>query len=334
MKYSLLIALVFCALQCKTQDFTLSQFHNLPSLINPASVGNFPEQVRVTAGHKRQWGSITNPFSTTFFSAEGSLNNSRAENYPSFGILAITDKAGSSGYESSIYRALGAYRFKLKADKSLSFGLEVGFNQRKFSLDGLAWDSQFNGAGFDPSLPTNEAFSANSVNDVDFGFGAEFRNENIRKLFWTAGIGLHHYYQERSVLENGQDKYPTLAQAYWIGEQVKGFFKWKYYALLQSQNLTGALSGTVGGEVFYRFNYDSKFTNFSTSSSLSAGVLYRYNDAAVALVGFEYKRIVKVSISYDLTVSSLSSSNRTNGGPEFLITYLGNFKKTSKRRIR
>lgn len=333
MRIVVVISFIFCALQCHTQDLSLSQFHNVPALINPAAVGNFPEQYRITAGHKRQWGALANPFVTSFFSAEGSLTKNRRGNYPTIGLLAVTDKAGKSGYEASIYRAMGAYRFKLKRYKYLSFGLELGFNQRKFSLDGLSWDSQFNGAGYDPSLPTNESFSNQTINDLDAGFGAEYSYENPRELSWKAGIGLHHYYQQRSVLANGEDFYPTLGQIYWIGQQTKGSLKWNYYALLQSQNLTGAISGAVGGEVFYRFNYDSKYTNHSSSSSVSLGALYRYNDAVTALVGFEYKRIFKISMSYDVTVSSWSSANTFRGGPELMLTYLGNLQKTKKRKL-
>ncbi len=333
MKIRFTILFVFCALQCLTQDLSLSQFHNLPALLNPAAVGNFPEQFRVTAGHKSQWGALTNGFSTNFFSVEGSLAERKKDSYPSVGLIAITDKAGDSGYSSTILRALGAYNFKLSRYNSLSFGLEAGFNQRSFSLDGLAWDSQFNGAGHDPSLPSNESFSNQNVNNIDFGFGSEFKHVNIRELSWTAGLGIHHYYQDRTVLDNGEDLHPILAQAYWIAEQKNGFLKWRYYALLQSQNLAAALSGAVGGELFYRFSYDARYTNFKTSSSISLGALYRYHDAVTVLTSFEFKRILRATFSYDFTVNGLATSNGFRGGPEFMITYLGDFSGIKKRKI-
>ncbi len=333
MRIVIVILFIVSLVECSCQDLSLTQFHNLPALVNSAATGDFPEDFRITAGHKTQWGALTHPFKTNFFSAEGNLTKSRKGNYSSLGIIAITDKAGKSGYSASIFRALGAYRFKLSQYKSLSFGMELGFNQRKFSLDGLAWDSQFNGAGYDPTLPSNEFFSNQTVNDLDTGFGAEFRNENVRKLFWKTGIGFHHYYQERTVLENGRDKHPTLAQAYFIAEQRNGVFMLRYYALLQTQNISGAISSSLGGELFYRFNPDSKYTNFSTSSSVSIGALYRYNDAVSALMGFEYKRILRTSISYDFTVSSWKSANGFRGGPEIMITYLGNLGGTKKRKV-
>jgi len=333
MKVLSVIALVCLALQCRTQDFSMSQFQNSTALLNSAAVGDFSEQFRVTAGHKTQWGALANSFSTNLISIEGSLTKNRKDNYPSAGFIAITDKAGKSGYSAAIYRALGAYKFKLNRHKSISLGMEVGLNQRRFSLDGLAWDSQFNGAGYDPSLPTGESFSNQTISDLDVGFGAEFRNENTKKLKWKAGLGFHHYYQQRTVLENGKDHYPTLAQAYWIAEKSKGSLMWRYYALLQSQNLTGALSGSLGGEVFYRFNYDSRYTTYSTSSSLSLGALYRYHDAVTALVGFEFKRKLRVTLSYDFTVSSWNASNNFRGGPELMLTYLGSIGGAKKRKV-
>lgn len=316
-----------------SQDLSFSQHYHTSALVNPAAVGNTLEDVKVTMAYKNQWGSVSIPFSSSLFSVEYNLlKEDKKKNHPSFGLIAITDKAGTSGFKSSIYRALTSYHFRLNKTKELSFGVEIGYNQKSYNLEDLAWDSQYNGAGYDPSLPTNENFGSTNSSNVDFGFGAEFRNQNPRKLLWKAGIGAHHYYQEQTVLENGEDQLPTLLQLYFQGQQTNGYMMYRYYAYAISQNIS-AISGTIGMDVSYRFSYDSKYTNFSTSSAITGGVFYRYRDAVIALVSYEYKRKFRVGMSYDINVSSLKKSSQLNGGPEINLAYLGIFgKKRRKHR--
>ncbi len=319
--------------EVSAQDLSLSQYHHLMSLVNPASTGGEQDDIKAVISHKRQWGAVSTPFVTSLFSVEWNpIPTKKNKSRPSIGLIAVTDKAGSSGYKSSMFKALGAYHIKLNRTKNLSFGLEVGYNQRNFSLEGLSWNSQYNGAGFDSSLPTLENFNNTSNKNIDAGFGAEFTNNNPRKLYWKTGIAIHHYYQEQTVLENGEDALPALGQAYFHGQQTNGYMMYRYYAMVQSQNLA-AISGTVGIDVSYRFNYDSKFTSFSTSSAITAGMFYRYRDAIIALVGYEYKRQFRLAISYDVNTSNLRTSSKFNGGPEINLAYFGNFGK-KRRKIR
>ena len=147
-------------------------------------------------------------------------------------------------------------------------------------------------------------FNNTSSKNLDAGFGVEFTNKKPKKLLWKTGLALHHYYQKQTVLENGEDALPTLAQLYFQGQKSNGFMMYRYYSLVQIQSLA-ALSGTIGMDASYRFNYDSKYTNFSTSSAITAGLFYRYRDAVIALVGYEHKRQFRISVSYDVNISNL-----------------------------
>lgn len=333
MRFLTYIGCMLLAAVSLAQDVQLSQFHNLGVLINPASAGSAEEDLRATLAYRSQWGSLDEPFVTSLVTAEYNPSaGKRRNNHFGFGLAAFTDKGGTSGYKSATYRGMAAYHVKLDAKKELSFGLEASYNQRTFSLDGLAWDSQFNGVAYDPSLPTFENWNNRAVSNIDFGFGAEFRNMNYRKLAWQAGAALHHYYQDQSTLENGEDLLPTLAQTYFKAQQNKGPLMYRYYGLFQSQNFS-AFSTTVGMDVSYRFDYDSKYTSFSSSSAITAGAMYRFRDALVALVGYEYKRQFRLSMSYDFTLSQLRPTTGIGGGPEINFTYLGSFGN-KRRRVR
>jgi len=322
------------------QDAAFSQYFNLNTLINPASVGNVPENINLTVAYRNQWGTVSSPFITNLFSAEFNPQkqgkNTAGRRVKSkrsklcFGILAFTEKAGTSGYKASTLRGISSYHFKLTRYKELSFGLELGYNQRSFSLDGLAWDAQFNGVGYNPALPSQESFSEPNTGNIDTGFGVEFRNLNPKKFIWYAGMGVHHYYQQQTVLENGVDLLPTLSHIYFKGQNSLNNMMYRYYAIISSQDL-GALTGTIGMDASYRFDYDSKYTSFSTSSALTLGGFYRYRDAIIALIGYEYKRIFRLSFSYDVNVSSLRNASSFNGGPEINLSYLHTFGKNRRK---
>lgn len=330
-----ILSLVFFLLFDKgfTQDLSFSQYFHLNNYINPAATGNTPEDLTVTLAYRNQWSSVSDAFSSSLVSVEytpGKKKKNRS--YLSLGLLGVSQKAGVSQFKSSIYRGIGAFHFQLAKEKKLSFGLEIGYNQRSFDLDGLAWDSQFNGAGHDPSLPTMETFSNTSNSFLDTGFGVEFRNENIRRFFWKAGLGVHHYYQDQTVLENGNDPLASLSQLYFQSQQTNGYFMFRYYCMVQAQDLA-AISGTVGADITYRVNYDSKYTNFSSSSAITAGLFYRYRDAIIALVGYEFKRQFRLGVSYDINVSTLRPASNLNGGPEINLTYLLQSQR-KRRRVR
>ena len=55
---------------------------------------------------------------------------------------------------------------------------------------------------------------------------------------------------------------------------------------------------------------------------LIAGVYYRYNDAAVAVLGFELNNI-RFTFSYDATTSSLRNFNNSQGAQEFNLMKRG-----------
>ena len=80
-----------------SQDINFSQFYELPMLRNPALAGIFAGDIRVTAGYRNQWQSVTTPYQTQALGAE--LKFSLGQNTYDFitlGLQLTNDQAGDS----------------------------------------------------------------------------------------------------------------------------------------------------------------------------------------------------------------------------------------------
>src|SRR3546814_4214408 len=58
------------------QDPHLSQYYSSPLFLNPALTGMFNGEFRISGNQKTQWGSITNPYSTSVASFDALLDRS------------------------------------------------------------------------------------------------------------------------------------------------------------------------------------------------------------------------------------------------------------------
>ncbi len=67
------IALVSISFISQAQDVHFTMYHVAPTVLNPAAAGVFDGTFRAAANYKTQWGSISNPYKTFSFTAEGAL---------------------------------------------------------------------------------------------------------------------------------------------------------------------------------------------------------------------------------------------------------------------
>ena len=75
-----------------------------------------------------------------------------------------------------------------------------------------------------------------------------------------------------------------------------------------------------GCNTFYILQESSSKTTYVKSSSISAGLLYRVNDAFVINAGINYENL-SFSLAYDLNASLLATSTHTFGALEICLRY-------------
>jgi len=317
--FSVVIICCLLSLDSKGQDMHFSQYNNCTQLINPALTGQFETMLKGTLLHRRQWQNIGTGYTTSGLDAQYKLLSVNNDNFFGFGLLVLQDAAGIAQQRTLSVRTTAAYNLVTSPDDLVSAGFQMGFEQRTMDFDGLAWDSQFNGVNYDPTLDSRERFITNTRSFVDIGAGFHWKHRKKRRF--DLGYALYHANQQITMVARGEDRM-RIRQVYkaaWI-KRYK-YIDMKYDALVQRQS--GANEVMVGATVEYRIGDESKYTNVRTASLARAGVYYRWKDAISPYIGFEYKRFAAISLGYDIRLAKMPYIDGRAGGPEISLTYLG-----------
>ena len=151
-----IILVIFCWIQAGivySQDINFSQFYELPMLRNPALAGIFAGDIRVTAGYRNQWQSVTNPYQTSSINFEYKQPIGKGNDFITTGLQILFDKAGITNFTTTnIYPALN-YHKSLNDTKSkyLSLGIMGGYVQRRIDRSKITTNNQFDGSGYNPA---------------------------------------------------------------------------------------------------------------------------------------------------------------------------------------
>jgi type IX secretion system PorP/SprF family membrane protein len=327
----LVAAFVLLAMRGDAQDVHFSQFYNSPLTLNPALSGAIQGDQRFALIHRSQWQSMGAPFRTFSFSYDAPLFRGKMSGrYLGIGGNGYSDKAGNTGFGDTQANLSVAYGLKSTNDAVLAFGLQGGYGQRSATLEGMRWDAQYDGSGYDPSRSTNESMSSSSTGFVDLSAGVIWQKWNNNEIQWTIGAGVFHM-NEPSVGLFGSTN-DRLFRRYTVhGATRITTKKWvilpKFYASQQG----GSREIVAGGLLHRRIGIDSRYTTDKTSSSFYLGVFYRYGDAIIPSMLIEYKRMLVIGVSYDINISALRAATGMRGGMELTLQYVGIFKDKRKR---
>ena len=314
------------------QDIHFGQFFNAPLVINPANAGDIDGDQRIALIHREQWRSVGSPFRTDAFSYDapvltGKLGGGR---YLGLGLSAFSDKAGASRFGDTQGNLSVAYAIRSGRGSLLAFGLQGGYGQRSASLDGMRWDSQYNGAGFDPSLPTNESIPNSRTSFVDFSAGMLVKGELKSGVQWKGGASVFHLNQARvSLFGSNEDRLLHRFVAH--GELRIDGKRWIWLPKFFVAQQGSSREINVGGLMHRRIGVDSRYTTDKNSSSLYFGCFYRVNDAIVPTVQFEWQRRLVGAISYDINISKLRTQTIYRGGMEVSLQWIGVFRDKRMR---
>jgi type IX secretion system PorP/SprF family membrane protein len=311
-------------------------------LLNPGNTGlNY--NIRAVANYREQWKSVTTPFRTSAFSFD--MNTSRShQNRASLGvgIQFINDKAGDSrlGLTQGNLNISGI--LELAEDSKLSVGIMGGFGQRSADYTSLRWDNQYIGGTYLSGASSGENLSIPNFTYMDAGagfvwsYGKEqgyITQNNGFKMNFGASI-FHFGLPQTSYLGSTSEKMNTKFIAHTSAEIGKlntnlTFIPEVYFVQQGSQREV-----LIGNVFRYLLQEGSHFTGFKKSSAVSLGLNYRLKDALITTAMIEYANY-SVAFSYDINMSSLSTSSKSRGGFEIALRFVtpNPFSKVSRARI-
>lgn len=318
------------------QDRHFTQFYAAPQTLNPAMAGNIEGTYRASIIYRDQWSSIIdNPFKT--FSANFDLRMTpfgrSSGDAIGAGIVFFNDQAGISGFSTNQIAVSGAYHKMLDVNTNnvLSLGFQAGITQQDVNYLPLTFNDQFDGTtGY--TLESNEILPENNFSYWDFSTGLFWSMSPEKFTNYHAGISLYHVNRPAISFYNDAELEFKLYRKLQI--QAGASFPLSRSTqilpriLLSSQGPHFEINAGTNFRFSFR-NYDNMGMYLGTwvrpVSTVDNGMDI---DAIILFGGFETGGLL-VGLSYDLNVSSLSTSTAGRGGFELSVTYIGEYENES-----
>ena len=313
------------ALAAAQADVHFSQFYETSIIRNPALVGVFTDNFKLTGYVRDQWSSITAPYQTALANGEYRLSLGRFSNdFLSFGLLGFMDKAGEIDQKmSGIYPAIN-YNKCLNSDDQayLSLGFTYGYAQYSFDPSKATFDNQFVGGYFSPSNPTHENMPAPNFTYTDLGFGVNFNITPTETDGVTYIIGASGYHFDRALFTYYNEPSRRLGLRLNVnGAVIKEFSERVVVQLQGNYARQGRYEEIMAGGLI-GLRSVSRFSE--PVFEMHVGMFYRNQDAIIPTVKMVYKK-ASIGVSYDVNISTLRQASNAQGGLEFTISFSGNY---------
>ncbi len=316
----LVVSLLMCALQGKSQDIHFSQIFETPLLRNPALAGLFAGDVRIQSVYRSQWNSVTDAYKTGSLNGEFKLKVGQADDFLTIGGQILYDKAGTIAMSSTHILPALNYHKSLNADRNsyLSLGVMGGWVQRSVDRSKMTTNSQFDGSGYNGSLSTGETFNKSSYSYFDGSVGMSFNNqlgENVDNNIFV-GLAYHHFNRPSKLSYYSNNKYEMMAK--WVGSAGirMSMTDNSYFTIQADHSKQGVYSETVAGALYSLKIGEDENPRYS----IHGGAYLRWKDALIPVVKLEFNPIA-IAFSYDANISQLKTASTGRGGYEVSLTY-------------
>ncbi|MBN2165592.1 MAG: type IX secretion system membrane protein PorP/SprF [Marinilabiliaceae bacterium] len=279
-------------------DQLSTQYMNNYLLINPAYTG-MHNALATTMSARHQWLGIDGAPKSYILSIHSPINKS----YTSIGGLIKRYEQGPVQINKADFTY--SYLVKFKAPVMLSLGLSAGATQTAINLTGLSTVY-----GNDPYLMENYS---NAVKP-NFGFGAFLYTPTLYLgLSIPELLELNYKNENNNIYSNKRAYYLSGGYTHKIDR------KWSFKpSFLIRYSTLGTLTSDISGVLHYKSLY-------------CAGLLYRTNQTAAALIHLNLTENLGICYSYEMSVNP--TVYYQNSSHEISITYdIYSFYKRSKHR--
>ena len=329
--FTLLCLVLITGIKLNGQDFTFSQFQEMPLLRNPAIAGLFAGDIRIQSAYRSQWLSVTTPYKTMAVSAETKIPAKYQDDFFTASLLVTNDVAGDS--RLSRLQILPSINFLKSINDNngyIALGFIGGLVQSQFDPTKLTFDDQFQNGSFNPLNPTSQTFSKTSITYFDASVGMSYSDrigENTK--FYLGGAYFHANKPKVSFLDDKVLLKPRSVINAGLSIETSEYDNFYIFGdyISQAGNRQG-LMGLMYSHIIGEYLEDDNV-------SLSLGAFYRWGDAVIPAIKLNLYK-VSLGISYDMNVSKLSRASQLRGGYEFTASYRSflNIRNTSLNKVK
>jgi len=302
------------------QDPHFSQFFASPLTLNPALTGKFDGVVRVAGNYRNQWPAISKAFITSTVSVDAPILSGKLPYTDTWGVglMAMTDRTADGILNSNFLAISTSYHKGLDEDglHQIGIGFQGAYSNKRLDATRLHFENQLDLDG-NWSNPSGESFANTklNVNYFDFNAGFLYSGSTTGYNNFYAGLSVYHINRPKESFTNG---YYVLDPR--VTFHAGGYFPIADNAVLHVSGLhsrqAGAYETVIGGAVAINATGDEEHpTNFYVGS------WYRFHDATIPYVGFEFSDF-RLGATYDVNTSSLKTASQSRGGIEISLIYI------------
>lgn len=331
------------------QDPHLSQFYMSPLTLNPALTGAFNGNYRLTGLFRSQWGSILQnesvPMYRTYTASADFRTDKGFMKGDAFGIGGsfMGDHAGEAKFGFNSGSLSLAYHKALdsRGTHFITAAFSSGIYSQSIDYSRLQFGAQWDGNGYDATLPTNEFLADNNKIYWDVNAGLLwYKNFNTKKYRGrtNAYAGFSAMHLNRPSISFLGDKNVRLNMKF-VGHGGVNFpiarkfdLQPKFIVMSQGKSIETILAAD------FRFLFDERNP---TADHVRLGAMFRMvggdpkaawrgkslNAESVVLTAGASWMGIELGFAYDINVSELVAGSRTRGGFEVGLAYVGAWKK-------
>jgi type IX secretion system PorP/SprF family membrane protein len=300
---------VLIAIQAKAQDPSFSQFFSSPLNINPALTANINADWRAIANFRNQWIGPASPYITGTISYDAKMFQKKIPNVEydgnvfGLGGMLMYDKAMGGVVKSSYASMDLSYKVKLSSGETkhyLTAGFGAIYGHRRINFNGIDFEEQFTGYGFNTNLPTGES-SLSSMKpyfSVSTGLLYTIKTQNSN---FDIGVSAFHVNKPKQTFLQDENQYIPMRKVAHANFEtfLSESLVLSINAIYQAQSTANYYS--FGGALGYYLPNNADFM-------LNAGLWYWSKNAIIPYMGISYQDY-QFGMSYDVTTSKLNQAN-------------------------
>ncbi len=350
MKWYLSFVAVFLVLYTAAQDVHYSMFSFASASLNPALTGIFEHDhsesdYRFFTNYRNQWRSIRSPygdqptpFSTFSASSDLRLRSLRLLRYNAIGVggMAYSDKSGDLNFSTTQFAWSVSFQKSIGRDHRDFF--TVGFQdaavRRSINFSNATYDSQWNGATFDPGAATGENVPTQQFYYQDMNAGLSYVHRPLAKKAtpWTVGFAYFHLNRPNQSFFKGPYEI-SLKQKFLLHGSAKidlanNYLLYPVFLLMHQGQANEANLTVYGGK-----------KNVASGMQARIGVGYRFvesykknlrSDALMMALWLLYNQW-DFGVSYDTNLSGLTRATQLKGGLEIFLIFHHQFDRPKSK---
>ncbi|HRH70113.1 MAG TPA: type IX secretion system membrane protein PorP/SprF [Flavobacteriales bacterium] len=310
-RYLLLIASLTAVGTARSQDPQFSQFYAASQYLNPALTGN-TFQDRIALNYRLQWPGVQPGYETYAFAYDHNF----ASAHSGLGGMVMRDKAGTYGLTFTTVAMSYSYEARINRRQAIRFGFRAGYTMRNVAPDGYLFADQIIR---DNAATSVEANLVPGISYLDLATGGLYYSEQ----FWAGASFNHINKPNQSLMLDGEATLPIRTTVH-VG----------YRFPLDGQKLIrSGTKMTLASHYKAQGKWDQlDLGGYIEHSRISGGLWYRglpifkaykkgysNSEAVILMVGFETEKQLRLTYSYDITISKLTM--KSAGAHEISMIY-------------